>query len=201
MERNSGRGILRDLSPFSQRDSAVVQAQLRGHRFSPQAVLAVARRCGWGCPQVVLCRPLMGSRPFPTLFWLTCPWLSLRCGQLESLGAVAELERFLASRWGSWRAYQAQYALCRLSLIPWAQRRFLARCRPRFLRTLRLGGVGGIRPGPVATVKCLHLQVGTWLSLGSHPGEDWLRERFQGWLQCPDGRCRALVGPTGLPTG
>ena len=28
------------------------------------------------------------------------------------------------------------------------------------------------------TVKCLHLQVGSWLGLGEHPGEAWLKRIF-----------------------
>ncbi len=186
------REIPRDLSPFSCRDRAVVEQQLRGHRFSPQGVLAVAHRCPWGYPQVLLCDPLIGSRPFPTLFWMSCPCLNFRCGQLESQGGVAELESTLAGSWGPWRLYQAQYALWRISLIPEAQRRFLALFRPRFWHRLRRSGVGGIQPGPVPTMKCLHLQAGTWLAMGHHPGSRWLEEKIGSWLSCSDGRCRAF---------
>ena len=79
-------------------DAAALAAQNKGRAFGEADVLAVARRCRFGFPQVVVSAPLSrGMKPFPTLFWLTCPFLKRRCGELESMQKIAELEKLFAS--------------------------------------------------------------------------------------------------------
>ena len=75
-------------------DRAIVEAQLgrpaRGR-------WAVAARCHLGVPMVIESHPrLDDGRPFPTLFWLTCPVLVRRASRLEAAGHMKELNVRLA---------------------------------------------------------------------------------------------------------
>ena len=53
---------------------------MEGRRFDPSLVLGTGPRCRFGGVRVLVCAPLAGLRPFPTTFWLVCPWLVRRAG-------------------------------------------------------------------------------------------------------------------------
>ena len=68
-------------------DAAVVAGQLGR---APHAMSAVASRCPFGFPAVVEDLPYDGrGRPFPTLYYCTCPTLVAAVSRLESDGGVA----------------------------------------------------------------------------------------------------------------
>lgn len=51
---------------------------------------SIAARCAYDRPTVILTAPrLADGSPFPTLYWLTCPWLKREVDRLESAGATA----------------------------------------------------------------------------------------------------------------
>ncbi|PIE54293.1 MAG: hypothetical protein CSA35_07075 [Dethiosulfovibrio peptidovorans] len=177
----------RSLGP---KDLRIVLDQMTGRRFDPSCAVAVACRCPWGAPQVLLCHPLRKGWPFPTSFWLSCPWLIRAIGTIESNQGVSRLEKHLITRFREWRQYQMDHGSLRLMLLNRAERRFLRLHRRSVWSVLRSGGVGGVRylRSKEPTVKCLHLQVASWLALGDHPGEDWLTQEVSP-LSCPDGRC------------
>lgn|GEM_PF-3086516 len=50
----------------------------------PSSVIAVLRRCHAGYPVAFASLPEVRGEPFPTVFWLTCPYLLKLCGKLES---------------------------------------------------------------------------------------------------------------------
>lgn len=57
----------------------------------PREPWRVAARCQWERPSVIASPSLLADgTPFPTLYWLTCPWLIARAGALESEGILAE---------------------------------------------------------------------------------------------------------------
>ena len=102
----------------------------------PTTPFAVVARCPGGHPLVIRNHPLdaMG-RPFPTLYWLTCPEAVRRVSGLESEGWIDRLERqFDEDAIGSVRELYAQE---RGEQLPEAR---------------GWGGVGGTRRG----LKCLH---------------------------------------------
>lgn len=68
----------------------------------PSAVVAVARRCFCNKPQVIVNDPLPKGKdglltPFPTLFWLTCPYLVKSVDRLEAAGWIARLREEMLS--------------------------------------------------------------------------------------------------------
>jgi hypothetical protein len=115
-------------------------------------------------------------------------------GAVESQGGVRDLERWLESRGRrEWIFFNMDHQRVRMALLPRAAADFLRRFEPRVLEFLRRGGVGGIRHNPreeAVRVKCIHLQVASWLALRRHPGRQWLEDRGLG--QDCGGRLRGI---------
>ena len=75
-------------------DRAVVERQL-GRR--PRAFRAVAVRCPYGRPAVTEQAPFdEDGRPFPTQFYVTCPFLVAQISRLEAAGGVEKWTRAAA---------------------------------------------------------------------------------------------------------
>jgi len=180
-----GSGPLFSFSSINPRHLQVIQAQMKDRKFSLSIMAGTCSFCRWGYPRVILCKPLFRNRPFPTLFWLSCPWLVLQAGRLESEGGVGEMEKVLFERVPAWTLYNMEASMMRLFLIPPFQRTFLKRYYPRIHKVLRRTEVGGIYPAERPTVKCLHLQLASFLAMDSHPADDWLLTKFP-VLSCPD---------------
>lgn len=174
-------------------DRTVVTAQNSGRRFDFSIVLAIARRCGHGFPQVLVCYPLAAGKPFPTAFWLTCPYLGKKCGALESEQQILRLEELFAARAEDVQRWHRQYSALRKSLFEPEKIKELAETCPDFLKAVTESGVGGInyRENPGAA-KCLHLQTAAWLGMGWHPASDWLSEKIDS-LQCDNAYCEKFV--------
>ncbi len=168
------RGRIRPLlfrGPLNEKDRSVLLRQMKGRAFDPSLVSAVVRRCPKGFPAVIQCASLKKGKPFPTSFWLTCPWLVRLCGVRESEGAVTVLEEALKKDRAQWTGYHCHAARIRILSLSPAERQFLQRFRPKTWRVLSRGGVGGIDYRRGGGVKCLHLQVASWLAIGWHPAE------------------------------
>jgi hypothetical protein len=103
------------------------------------------------------------------------------------------MEARLSDRSREWRRYGTEHALLRLSLLGFARVKFLRERRPSIFKALMWTGVGGIaRGGGGAFVKCIHLQIASFLGLGRHPAEDWLRENVSPW-ECEKGSCKSIA--------
>ena len=177
-----------NISRFTGRDLDSLRIMGALDRCSVEIILGVARRCSYGAPQVLLCAPEKGARPFPTTFWLVCPHLAKIAGRVESRNGVSAMEAELASRGEEWRLYNLSHARMRLSLLPDRRRAFLLRYSRRMYDSIRGGGVGGVANFPRRSVKCVHLQIASYLGTGRHPAADWLDRNVPSW-NCPDGIC------------
>ena len=135
-------------------------------------------RCRFGHVRVQVCRP-WGRKPFPTSFWLVCPYLVRLAGKIESMGGVRELEEYIVSHGlvHEWRRYNLMHQVIRLRLGGMRVNGFMRRCRGRIFRDVMRGGVGGIRVGEGVNVKCLHLQAASLIGTGHHPAETWLKDK------------------------
>jgi hypothetical protein len=136
-------------------DRNAVAAQI-GRR--PRGLLGVPVRCSYGYPQVIRVRPLIEGEPFPTLFWLTCPYLVKEVDRLEAVGWIGRLEKRLAEdealRAGMERAHR-RYVEARSALLSEGERRTI---ESRGLASgLLEKGIGGIADR--RRLKCLHLHV------------------------------------------
>lgn len=153
---------------LSPRDLAVVRWQLGR---LPTGALAVAHRCPYGYPQVVLTHPLhrrgTGFVVFPTLFWLSCPYLTVEVARLESAGAVKRFEQLLAADPALALRYAAAhdaYREERFSLLSQADLGFLQDAGAE--GRLRTGIAGLSNP---KRVKCVHSHLAHLLARGENP--------------------------------
>jgi hypothetical protein len=166
-------------------DAAVVGGQLGR---LPHAMTAVAARCPFGLPAVVEDLPYDGlGRPFPTLYYCTCPTLIAAVSRLESDGGVARWTARVAAEPALARSAAdgaADSGIRRADLV-----------RDHGLRMVDGGaslttGVGGV--ADLLAVKCLHAHVAHALARPGYAlGEAVLAEIAHPW--CDDRRCTALV--------
>jgi uncharacterized protein len=151
-------------------DRTVVSWQLGR---SARAFRRVAVRCPYGYPAVTEQAPFgPDGQPFPTTYYLTCPWLTAAISRVEAGGGV--------ERWSRAAAEDPRL------------RESLARAdrEQRELRPELDVGIGGTRSP--ARLKCLHAHAAFALARpGYELGDEVLDEAGERW--CPDGRCaRAL---------
>ena len=132
------------------RDLACVTLQLGR---APHPLRRIAARCPWGAPAVVEDLPYDDAgRPFPTLFWATCPALVAAVAALESAGGVTPL-----SPRSPPPTNRCDRSLGEATRFERARRRRLAALCPAPRRdggASLASGVGGVRR-PEA-LKCLH---------------------------------------------
>lgn len=158
-------------------------------------MLEVRTKCRWGYPQVIVNRPVSALTSdlevFPTLYWLTCPYLCREIAVLESTGVIAQFEERIAGDPAFAAAVaenHASYAQERLALIPKDVQRRLRQEYPERYQVLARSGVGGIR-SPQG-VKCLHTHAADYLARGSNViGAETLEMLKKPWF-CPDAECR-----------
>ena len=150
----------------------------------------VVARCPFGFPAAVETLPYdADGRPFPTLFYLTCPTLVAAVSRLESDGGVQ-----------AWSArLPAEPALARaVAAAATAARRRRRELVGRYALTMVDGGASlttGVRGvSDVRAVKCLHAHVAHALARPGYAfGRAVLAQAEHPW--CDDGRCSAFVPP------
>jgi len=137
------------------KDLGVIEQQI-GRR--PRGLMGVPRRCSYGFPQVLKVYPIVDGVPFPTTYWLSCPFLSLAVDRLEAGGWVSELEQRMTNdevlRDAMCSAH-GRYVEGRMALLSEVDRHLLRRLG--FEESLGTRGIGGIADRE--RLKCLHLHV------------------------------------------
>lgn len=149
------------MGPLSRSDLEQVTAQLGREPLTDFEVVA---RCPGGHPLVVRNYPVdRQGKPFPTLYWLTCPVAAKAVARVESEGWIRRLsERGRDDpelREAVARAHRA-YAAERGRLAPGAE---------------RWGGVGGTARG----LKCLHAHYAYHLAGGDDAVGAWVAGRVE----------------------
>jgi hypothetical protein len=154
-------------------DRSVVGWQI-GRR--PRAFSRVAARCPHGFPAVTEQAALAeDGTPFPTTYWLTCPWLVAALARVEAAGGV--------ERWSRSAGLDSTLSAS-LARADGEQRRI----RPELDV-----GIGGSREP--SRLKCLHAHAAFALARpGYELGERILAEAGARW--CPDARC-GVAAPAG----
>lgn len=143
------------MEPVSLKDKRIIEKQLRR---IPRGLLGIECRCSYGYPQVVTVYPLIEGKPFPTIFWLTCPYLTKAIDHLEAEGWIKRMEtrvrenQVLAARL---QAAHLAYINERQRLLTEEDRVFLE--ETGMSAALLKKGIGGT--ADFSRVKCLHLHV------------------------------------------
>lgn len=158
---------------MSQDDAASVTRQMGR---TPRGDWRVVSRCSYGSPVLIATAPLVDGRPFPTLYYLTCPHLVSAISAIESGGGCA-----------AWRSRLAADPTLADRLRDADAHYRVARAREGGWRDPAYGtGMGGERD-PLG-VKCLHVHAAAYLAgIGDPVGESLLRGLER---ECGDGRCR-----------
>lgn len=166
-------------------DAVVVAGQLGRE---PHAMSDISARCPFGFPAVVEDLPYdSAGRPFPTLYYVTCPTLIAAVSRLESGGGVA--------RWTARLAAEPELARSAADAAADAAVRRTDLVRAYELTMVDGGaslatGVGGV--SDLLAVKCLHAHVAHALARPGYVlGEAIIAEVTDPW--CDDRRCVALV--------
>jgi hypothetical protein len=154
-------------------DQAVVSWQL-GRPARP--FRRVARRCPHGFPAVTEQAPYgPDGAPFPTTYYLTCPWLVAGIARREAAGGVKD-----------WTERATSDPALAASLEE-------ANAEQRRIRPELDSGIAGTRND---TLKCLHAHAAFALARpGYSLGEEILAEAGDTW--CPDGRCASAFDRQG----
>jgi hypothetical protein len=143
------------MEPLSLKDEKVIAKQLGR---VPRSLQGIEQRCPYGYPQVVRVYPLVAGKPFPTLFWLTCPFLTKQIDRLEAEGWIKCLQALLetdSSLAAALREAHQTYITERNRLLSPEDRATLE--ETGMLKDLLEKGIGGT--ADFARVKCLHLHV------------------------------------------
>ena len=154
----------------------------------------VVARCPFGFPVAVETLPYdAGGRPFPTLFYLTCPTLVAAVSRLESDGGVQAWSARVAAAPVLAQAVGTAATATRRRRRELVRRYDLAMIDAGASLTTGVGGVDDVR-----AVKCLHAHVAHALAdPGYVVGRAMLDEVADPW--CDDGRC-APVAPSAEAT-
>ncbi len=147
-------------------DRGVIERQIGR---SARGVAGIPVRCSYGYPQVIRVQPLIDREPFPTLYWLTCPYLAKEIDRLEADGWVGRLERRMNEdpQLGTEMAQaHARYIVERTAMLTDTEHIELESSGMR--RSLLEKGIGGIADR--RRLKCLHLHVAHHLASGNPIG-------------------------------
>ena len=136
-------------------DERVIAAQIGR---PPRGLSGIPRRCSYGFAVVARVHPIVEGKPFPTLYWLTCPHLARRVDRLESEGWIGRLEACFAvdpELAKELAAAREEYVRARLALLSDVEAAYLE--ARGMLPALGERGIGGI--AEPNRIKCLHLHV------------------------------------------
>jgi hypothetical protein len=143
---------------ISAEDISIIEMQLKRH---PAGVAAVVSRCVFGCPQVIRNEVFVEEKPFPTLFWLTCPLKVKAVSRIEGQGWSDHVKkRIKTDSELKERLLQAHddYRRCRKETVAGT-----AYAGHAILNT----GIGGVHD--IEGIKCLHAHYAHYLATGENP--------------------------------
>ena len=165
------------------RDEKIVEWQL-GRKITNMR--RVAFRCPHGYPVVIESFPIKDGKPFPTLYWLTCPHLKKEVSKLEAQGYIKKFEEKLERE----RELQQRMKKAHVEIIK-KRAELLPKDHP-FHELLIKVGSGGIRN--FTKLKCLHLHLADYLAGVNNPiGEmvwNLVERKFCEEILCRSGEAR-----------
>jgi hypothetical protein len=176
-----------DSSIISQEDLIIIKKQL-GRGVSN--VLNIEKRCIYGYPQVIKSFPLKDGKPFPTLYWLTCPYLVEEVSKLEAQQKITEIEKIIQNdpvlRQQMIHAHKEEIKK-RMKLLG----EKINSLSENMIKKLKETGIGGIED--FSTIKCLHLHYASYLVGENNPTGE-IVDRYIAKKCCDDSRCEKWVG-------
>ncbi|WP_206076224.1 DUF501 domain-containing protein [Marinitoga lauensis] len=142
-----------DITTPTKKDIEIVEKQINR---KPNKIISIPKRCSYGFPQVIESYPLKDGKPFPTLYWLTCPHLIKEVGKLEVLGKIKEWEEEIKNN------DELREEYIKAHIEEKEKRNKKIKKEPEWVKNrLENIGIGGI--SNFESIKCLHLQLASYL--------------------------------------
>ena len=144
---------------------------------------SVVKKCKYGYPVTIQSLPYKiqnGEKlPFPTTFWLTCPYLRRKIGTLESNGYIDKAKEMLKDKNTLNEFIKAREITIqtRLSMV---DKNF------KYYKYLSELGIGGSKDD--LKIKCLHLHVANYFKTQVNPIGKWILENLEN-TECSDCEC------------
>lgn len=144
----------------------------------PENIGGIAVFCPFEKPAVLLTLPYSREYGvFPTIYWLSCPYLVKEVSRLEDKGLIRKytvmLEKDCSMKERLMAAHQ-DYGVVRMKLLSDVSKRYLVD-KKSILEVLSDSGIGGIRDRK--GIKCLHTHLADYLVKEKNPvGEQVWKE-------------------------
>ncbi|KLO21544.1 hypothetical protein X275_08895 [Marinitoga sp. 1197] len=148
-----------DITTPTKKDIEIIEKQINRE---PHKIISIPKRCSFGFPQVIQSFPLKDGKPFPTLYWLTCPHLTKEVGKLEASGKIKEWEEEIKNSENLKELYLNAH-------LEEKEKRnaFLKDQEIWIIKRFENIGIGGIKN--FESIKCLHLQLASYLGGTKNP--------------------------------
>ncbi len=163
---------------MNDKDLKIVSHQIRR---KPKNAIEVANYCSYGFPVVIKAFPVLDDKPFPTLYWLTCPFLIRKISSIESNGGILRYEEILRSDFELYSEHVESNIKAREMI------RKLVGDRAEIMRRFEGIWIGGIKD--IRYLKCLHLHVAYHLGGIENPVGRLIISDI-GKIECADGVCK-----------
>jgi len=153
----------------------------------PHNLMGIARYCPFNKPAVLITKPYsVEYGVFPTIYWLSCPYLVKEVGKLEDKGIIRELTKRLHNDSEFKRKMQEaheNYRKQRLDYLNEDSSENINNVSADIVKVLKSSGVGGIRDKQ--GIKCLHTHLADYLVNGQNPVGKFVWEKLD-WPQYCD---------------
>ncbi|HOL87016.1 MAG TPA: DUF501 domain-containing protein [Defluviitoga tunisiensis] len=152
-------------------------------------ILSITLRCKYNYPQVIQCYPLKDNKPFPTLYWVTCPYLVEVVSKLESESLIATLEKkvFENSELKE-QLFQAHLEEIKKRVIILGDQ--IEQLPRNIKKKIEESGIGGT--ADFNKIKCLHMHLASFLSKEPNPIGQIVSNMISE-KNCLDERCKSFI--------
>lgn len=152
-----------DSFKISEKNLKIVEKQM-GREMNNK--IEVASYCKYGYPVTIKNYPIMNKKPFPTMYWLTCPYLNDEISKLESKNYIEKIQEKIdenSEMQNELKSAHEKEIKQRLKIIE----KEIEKLPEPIQKTLKEKGIGGI--SEFKYVKCLHLHYAYYLSGEENP--------------------------------
>ncbi len=145
----------------------IVAGQLSG---SAENVIKVIKYCPTNYPMVILVHPFYNDKPFPTIYWLSCPVIKEDIFKLEDTGYIEEL-KMKKNKTKDFRKElenaHNRYSKARIDILSKDELENAKEISEDLFNMLLKSGVAGIRDRE--GIKCLHGHFADYIITENNP--------------------------------
>lgn len=137
---------------------------------SAENVIKVIKYCPTNYPMIILVHPFYNNKPFPTIYWLSCPVIKEDISKIEDTGYIEVLK----NKKNYSKEFQKKldnahrrYSKARVDLLDKNKLKSAKQKSVDLFKMLQNSGVAGIREKE--GVKCLHGHYADYIVTGNNP--------------------------------